>query len=55
MGIGNSGVLHLASIIPLESVVMKDSVTFDDVLVDILDQNNEVASFKVLWSSPLID
>ena len=43
-----------ASIVPLESVVVKDSLTYEDVLVEILDRqvrrlrNKEVASVKVL-------
>ncbi|WMV59393.1 hypothetical protein MTR67_052778 [Solanum verrucosum] len=49
------------SIVPLESVVVKDSLTFEDVPVDILDRqvrrlrNKEVASVKVLWRSQFLD
>ena len=44
-----------ASIVPLESVAVKDSLSYEDVPVDILDhqvrrlRNKEVASVKVLW------
>ena len=46
-----------ASIVPLESVAVKDSLFYEDVPVDILDRqvrrlrNKEVASVKVLWRS----
>ena len=46
-----------ASIVPLESVAVKDSLSYEDVPVDILDhqvrrlRNKEVASVKVLWRS----
>ncbi|WMV29228.1 hypothetical protein MTR67_022613 [Solanum verrucosum] len=46
-----------ASIMPLESVDVKDSLTYEEVLVEILDRqvrrlrNKEVASVKVLWRS----
>ena len=52
---------HPASIIPLESVEVKDSLSYDDVPVEILDRqvrrlrNKEVASVKVLWRSPSVD
>ena len=42
-----------ASIVPLESVAMKDSLSYEDVLVEIFDRqvrklrNKEVASVKV--------
>ena len=45
---------HQASVVPLESVVVKDSLSYEDVLVQILDRqfrrlrNEEVASVKVL-------
>ena len=47
----------LASIVSLESVAVKDSLSYEDVLVDILDlqvrkmRNKEIASIKVLWRS----
>ncbi|WMV58432.1 hypothetical protein MTR67_051817 [Solanum verrucosum] len=43
------------SIVPLESVAMKDSLTYEDVSDDILDRqvrrfrNKEVPLTKVLW------
>ena len=46
-----------ASIVPLESVAVKDSLSYEDVLVEILDRqvrrlrNKEVTSVKVLWRS----
>ncbi|WMV58781.1 hypothetical protein MTR67_052166, partial [Solanum verrucosum] len=46
-----------ASIVPLESVAVKDSLTYEEVPVEILDRqvwrlrNEEVASVKVLWRS----
>ncbi|WMV59647.1 hypothetical protein MTR67_053032 [Solanum verrucosum] len=46
-----------ASIVPLESVAVKDSLSYEDVPVEILDRqvrrlrNKEVASVKVLWRS----
>ena len=49
-----------ASVEPLESVVVKDSLSYKDVPVEILDRhvrmlrNKEVASFKVLWRSQSI-
>ncbi|WMV07830.1 hypothetical protein MTR67_001215 [Solanum verrucosum] len=45
------------SIVPLESVAVKDSLTYEEVPVEILDRqvrrlrNKEVASVKVLWKS----
>ncbi|KAH0644818.1 hypothetical protein KY284_032702 [Solanum tuberosum] len=51
----------LASIVPLESVDVKDSLTYEDVLVEILDRqvqrlrNKEVTSVKVLWTSQFIE
>ena len=50
-----------ASIVPLESVAVKDSLSYEDVPVDILDlhvkrlRNKEVASVKVLWRSQSIE
>ena len=49
------------SIVPLESVVVKDSFSYADVQVRILDRqvrrlrNKEVASVKVLWRSLSIE
>ncbi|WMV24039.1 hypothetical protein MTR67_017424 [Solanum verrucosum] len=49
------------SIVPLESVDVKDSLTYEEVLVEILDRqvrrlrNKEVASVKVLWRSQSVD
>ncbi|WMV25953.1 hypothetical protein MTR67_019338 [Solanum verrucosum] len=51
----------LASIVPLESVAVKDSLSYEDVPVEILDRqvrklrNKEVASVKVLWRSQSIE
>ncbi|WMV19458.1 hypothetical protein MTR67_012843 [Solanum verrucosum] len=48
-------------IVPLESVVVKDSLTYEDVPVEILDhqvrrlRNEEVASVKVLWRSQYVE
>ena len=50
-----------ASIVPLESVTVKCRLSYDDVLVEILDhqvrrlRNKEVASLKVLWSSRSVE
>ena len=50
-----------ASVVPLESVAVKDSLSYEDVPVDILDlhvkrlRNKEVASVKVLWRSQSIE
>ena len=50
-----------ASIVSLESVVVKDSLSYEDVPVEILDhqvrrlRNKEVASVKVLWRSQSIE
>ena len=50
-----------ASIVPLESVVVKDSLSYEDLLVQILDRqvrrlrNKEVASVKVLWRSQSVE
>ncbi|WMV25581.1 hypothetical protein MTR67_018966 [Solanum verrucosum] len=46
-----------ASVVPLESVAVKDSLSYEDVPVEILDRqvrrlrNKEVTSVKVLWRS----
>ena len=46
-----------SSIVPLESVAVKYSLSYEDVQVEILDcqvrrlRNKEVASLKVLWRS----
>ena len=46
-----------ASVVPLESVAVKDSLSYEDVPVEILDcqvrrlTNKEVALVKVLWRS----
>ena len=51
----------LASIVPLESVAVKDSLTYEEVPVEILDRqvrrlrNKEVASVKVLWRSQSVE
>ncbi|WMV37798.1 hypothetical protein MTR67_031183 [Solanum verrucosum] len=50
-----------ASIVPLESVAVRDSLTYEDVPVEILDcqirmmRNKEVTSVKVLWRSPSVE
>ena len=50
-----------ASIVPLESVAVKDSLSYEDVPVEILDRQvrrlrNEVfASVKVLWRSQSVE
>ncbi|KAK6791688.1 hypothetical protein RDI58_010769 [Solanum bulbocastanum] len=49
------------SLVPLESVTVKDSLSFEDVPVEILDRqvrrlrNNEVASVKVWWKSQSVE
>ena len=46
---------------PLESVAMKDSLSYEDVPVEILDRqvrrlrNKDVASVKVLWRSQSVE
>ncbi|WMV25690.1 hypothetical protein MTR67_019075, partial [Solanum verrucosum] len=51
----------LASIVPSESVDVKDSLTYEEVLVEILVRqvrrlrNKEVASVKVLWRSQSVE
>ena len=48
---------YTVSIVPLESVAVKDIVSFEDVTIEILDRqfrrlrNKEVSSVKVLWRS----
>ncbi|WMV59459.1 hypothetical protein MTR67_052844 [Solanum verrucosum] len=50
-----------ASIVPLESVAVKDSLSYEDVPVEILDRqvrrlrNKEIASVKVLWRSQSVE
>ncbi|WMV37238.1 hypothetical protein MTR67_030623 [Solanum verrucosum] len=50
-----------ASIVPLESVAVKDRLSYEDVPVEILDRqvrrlrNKEVASVKVLWRSQSVE
>ncbi|WMV46367.1 hypothetical protein MTR67_039752 [Solanum verrucosum] len=50
-----------ASIVPLESVAVKDSLTYEDVTVKFLDsqvqwlRKQEVASVKVLWRSQSVE
>ena len=50
-----------ASVVPLESVAVKHSLSYDDVAIDIIDRqvrglrNKEVASVKVLWRSQFVD
>ncbi|KAH0655692.1 hypothetical protein KY285_030574 [Solanum tuberosum] len=49
------------SIVPLESVAVKDSINYEEVPVEILDhqvrrlRNKEVASVKVLWRSQSVE
>ena len=51
----------LASIVPLESMAVKDNLSYEDVPVEILDcqvsslRDKEVASIKVLWRSQSVD
>ena len=51
----------LASVVSLESMAVKDSLSYEDVQVEILDlhvrrlRNNEVASVKVLWRSQSVE
>ncbi|WMV38367.1 hypothetical protein MTR67_031752 [Solanum verrucosum] len=50
-----------ASVVPLEFVAVKDSLSYEDVPVEILDcqvtrlRNKEVASVKVWWRSPSVE
>ncbi|WMV08611.1 hypothetical protein MTR67_001996 [Solanum verrucosum] len=49
------------SVVPLESVAVKDSLSYEDVPVEILDRqvirlrNKEVAYVKVLWRSQCVE
>ncbi|WMV29991.1 hypothetical protein MTR67_023376 [Solanum verrucosum] len=51
----------LAPVVPLEIVAVKDSLSYEDVPVEILDRqvkrlrNKEVASVKVLWMSQSVE
>ena len=51
----------LASIVPLESVAVKYSLSYEDVPVEILDRqvrrlrNKDVASVKFLWRSQSVE
>ncbi|WMV50527.1 hypothetical protein MTR67_043912 [Solanum verrucosum] len=50
-----------ASVVPLKIVVIKDSLSYEDVPIEILDRqvrrlrNKEVASIKVLWMSQSVE
>ena len=50
-----------AFVVPLESVAVKDSLSYEDVPVEIFDRhikrlkNKEVASVKVLWRSQSVE
>ncbi|WMV25073.1 hypothetical protein MTR67_018458 [Solanum verrucosum] len=50
-----------ASVVPLESVAVKDSLTYEKIPVEILDRqvrrlrNKKVASVKVLWRSQSVE
>ncbi|WMV38152.1 hypothetical protein MTR67_031537 [Solanum verrucosum] len=50
-----------ASVVPLESVAVKDSLLYEDVPIEILDRqdrrlrNKEVASVKILWKSQSVE
>ena len=50
-----------ASVVPLKSVVVKDSLSYEDVLVEILDlqfrrlRNKEIILVKVLWRSQSVE
>ena len=49
------------SVVPFESVAVKDNLTYEEVPVEILDRqvrrlrNKEVASVKVLWRSQSVE
>ena len=51
----------LASVVSLESMAVKDSLSYEDVPVEILDRqvkrltNKEVASVKVVWRSQSVE
>ena len=57
----NKCVGDLASIVQLESVVVKDILSYEDVPVEIFDnqvrrlRNKEVTSLKVLWVSQCVE
>ena len=52
---------NLASAVSLDSVAVKDSLSYEDVPIEILDRqvrrlrNKEVASVKVLWRSQSVE
>ncbi|XP_069152707.1 uncharacterized protein [Solanum lycopersicum] len=52
---------YAASVVPLESVTVKDSLSYEDVAVEILDRqdkrmrNKEIASAKILWRSQSVE
>ena len=52
---------YTVSIVPLESVAVKDILSYKDVPIEILDRqvrrlrNKEVASVKVLWRSQSVE
>ncbi|WMV37993.1 hypothetical protein MTR67_031378 [Solanum verrucosum] len=60
MRFGKKGKLR-SSVVPLETVAVKDSLSYEDVPVEIRDRqvrrlrNKEVASVKVLWSSQSVE
>ena len=49
------------SVVPLENVAVKNSLSYEDVLVEIIDRrvrrlrNKEVTSVKVLWRSQSLE
>ena len=51
----------LASIVPLESMAVKDNLSYEDVLVEIIDRqirrlrNKEVTSVRIFWRSQSIE
>ncbi|WMV24191.1 hypothetical protein MTR67_017576, partial [Solanum verrucosum] len=51
----------LTSIVPLESLSIKESLSYEEVLVEIFDRqvrklrNKEVASVKVLWRNQMVE
>ena len=51
----------LASVVPLESVAVKDSLPYEDVPAEILERqvrrlrNREITSVKVLWRSQSVE
>ena len=54
-------VSHPTSVVPLENVAVKNSLSYEDVLVEIIDRrvrrlrNKEVTSVKVLWRSQFVE